>query len=167
MNWKEYQKAAMAFKRYPQERAREYAAYGLIGEVGEVASLFAKRARGDTFAPGEWEEKLAKELGDCLWLLAACLDAVGVCYEVKFCAEFGPQLTSPLTLSSRANSVAFEVSMIVAKPSMHYAAAPLVNCILSIAREIGHDFDDLATANLAKLQDRADRNVIKGSGDNR
>jgi len=36
-----------------------------------------------------------------------------------------------------------------------------------LASEIGLDFDDVASANLAKLASRLQRNVIHGAGDNR
>jgi NTP pyrophosphatase (non-canonical NTP hydrolase) len=39
--------------------------------------------------------------------------------------------------------------------------------IARVATEIGSDLNEIATANLAKLRDRADRGVIQGSGDNR
>lgn len=35
------------------------------------------------------------------------------------------------------------------------------------AHEIGYDLEDIALINLAKLQSRADRNKLSGSGDNR
>lgn len=39
--------------------------------------------------------------------------------------------------------------------------------IAVIAHDLGISFDDLASANLAKLASRAERGVIGGSGDNR
>ncbi|MBM5820878.1 MAG: hypothetical protein FJ082_00025 [Cyanobacteria bacterium K_Offshore_surface_m2_011] len=39
--------------------------------------------------------------------------------------------------------------------------------VAQLATELGLDLDDVAAANLAKLADRANRNVIAGSGDRR
>ncbi|MBD2549799.1 nucleoside triphosphate pyrophosphohydrolase family protein [Microcystis elabens FACHB-917] len=39
--------------------------------------------------------------------------------------------------------------------------------VAQLATELGLDLDDVAAANLAKLADRANRNVIGGSGDRR
>ena len=39
--------------------------------------------------------------------------------------------------------------------------------VAQLATELGLDLEDVAGANLAKLADRADRNVIAGSGDRR
>lgn len=45
----------------------EYLLLGFIGEIGEVYSLLAKNIRDETDVD---EEKIKKELGDCLWFLA-------------------------------------------------------------------------------------------------
>jgi len=39
--------------------------------------------------------------------------------------------------------------------------------VAQLATELGLDLEDVAGANLAKLADRATRNVIAGSGDRR
>jgi NTP pyrophosphatase (non-canonical NTP hydrolase) len=39
--------------------------------------------------------------------------------------------------------------------------------VAQLATELGLDLDEVAAANLAKLADRANRNVIAGSGDRR
>jgi hypothetical protein len=39
--------------------------------------------------------------------------------------------------------------------------------LAALAREIGLSLDDVARENVAKLQERAARNVLKGSGDYR
>lgn len=45
----------------------EYLLLGFIGEVGEVYSLLAKNIRDETEVD---DDKLKKELGDCLWFIA-------------------------------------------------------------------------------------------------
>jgi NTP pyrophosphatase (non-canonical NTP hydrolase) len=52
---------------------KEYARYNIAGEVGELLSLYAKSRRdGD-----DHTDKIAKELGDVLWHVAAIADDHG------------------------------------------------------------------------------------------
>ena len=68
----QYQEQAKATAVYPEDKAREYLVAGLAGEVGEVASLFAKHWRADQ----EWLDysEVAAELGDVLWFVAMLAD---------------------------------------------------------------------------------------------
>ena len=62
-----YQEQAKATAVYPYEKADQYLIAGLAGEVGELASIFAKHWRGD----GDLNHDHAKaELGDVLWFVA-------------------------------------------------------------------------------------------------
>ena len=62
-----YQEQAKATAVYPYEKADQYLIAGLAGEVGELASIFAKHWRGD----GDLNHDHAKaELGDILWFVA-------------------------------------------------------------------------------------------------
>ena len=63
----EYQIQAMEV-RLPSA-SPEYAVLGLPGEVGELCSLVAKGIRdGRKF---DYDQMIKKELGDCLWFIAA------------------------------------------------------------------------------------------------
>ena len=67
-----YQYAAMQFRK-PSANV-QYALLGLSGEVGEVHSYIAKAIRdGYEVDP----EVVKKELGDCLWFLAALAQDYG------------------------------------------------------------------------------------------
>ena len=69
-----YQEQAKATAVYPEDKAREYLVAGLAGEVGEVASLFAKYWRGD----GDFNrDHAAAELGDVLWFVAMLAKELG------------------------------------------------------------------------------------------
>lgn len=48
-----------------------YALLGLGGEVGEINSLVAKSIRDGVQRGAEFNEKMAKELGDVLWFVAS------------------------------------------------------------------------------------------------
>ena len=78
-----YQQQAKATAVYPEDKAREYLVAGLAGEVGEVASLFAKHWRADQ----EWLDysEVAAELGDVLWFITLLADEVG--YDLSEVAQ--------------------------------------------------------------------------------
>lgn len=68
-------KSSLTFNEYQQQADNtrlptadlEYLLMGFVGEVGEVYSILAKSIRDET----DWDEdKLKKELGDCLWFIA-------------------------------------------------------------------------------------------------
>ena len=62
-----YQEQAKATAVYPEDKADQYLIAGLAGEVGELASIFAKVWRGD----GDINPNHARaELGDILWFVA-------------------------------------------------------------------------------------------------
>ena len=69
-----YQQQAKATAVYPYEKADQYLIAGLAGEVGELASIFAKHWRGD----GDINPDHAKaELGDVLWFVAILAGELG------------------------------------------------------------------------------------------
>ena len=62
-----YQQQAAKTAIYPLDKADQYLIAGLAGEVGELASIFAKHWRGD----GDLNHDHATaELGDILWFVA-------------------------------------------------------------------------------------------------
>ena len=68
-----YHQQAKATAVYPEDKAREYLVAGLAGEVGELASLFAKHWRGDCDFN---RDHVAAELGDVLWFVAMLADDI-------------------------------------------------------------------------------------------
>ena len=90
MNMNEYQKQAMTFAKFA---SLDYPFAGLTEETGEVLGKLAKAQRKHRMSQDgvlvsvelnmhEWsqelKEALKKELGDCLWMLAACADNIGL-----------------------------------------------------------------------------------------
>lgn len=70
----QYQQQAAKTAVYPEDEAVQYLIAGLAGEVGELASIFAKHWRGD----GDLNHDHAKaELGDVLWFVAMLADEIG------------------------------------------------------------------------------------------
>lgn len=77
MNFREYHDAAMVTKTYPQESSLwlTYPTLGLVGEAGEVANKVKKIFRDKQGQVSEEDKaKIADELGDCLWYVAAICD---------------------------------------------------------------------------------------------
>ena len=77
MNFNEYQKIARSTAVYPEEYKVIYPALGLCGEAGEVAEKIKKTVRGDTPLDVDMRMKIAMELGDVLWYVAALADDLG------------------------------------------------------------------------------------------
>ena len=68
-----YQQQAAKTAVYPDDQAMNYLVAGLAGEVGELASIFAKVWRGD----GNLKfPHAAAELGDVLWFVAMLADDI-------------------------------------------------------------------------------------------
>ena len=77
-----YQQQAKATAVYPEVKADQYLIAGLAGEVGELASIFAKHWRGD----GDLNPDHARaELGDILWFVAILAGELG--YSLSEVAE--------------------------------------------------------------------------------
>ena len=64
----QYQEQAKATAVYPDDQAMNYLVAGMAGEVGEVASVWAKYLRGDD--PHGLQLQMLAELGDVLWFVA-------------------------------------------------------------------------------------------------
>ena len=62
--------------RHATEDRIDHAIFGLVAEVGEVASIFQKDARGDD--DDRAFEKLKGELGDVLWYLSEACSALSI-----------------------------------------------------------------------------------------
>jgi NTP pyrophosphatase (non-canonical NTP hydrolase) len=79
MTLDEYQDLAIESAVYDPKFAIVYPALKLAGEAGEVSEKVGKRLRdmdGDLTDP-EWQDAVAKELGDVLWYIAAMARDIG------------------------------------------------------------------------------------------
>ena len=77
-----YQQQAAKTAIYPLDKADQYLIAGLAGEVGELASIFAKHWRGD----GDLNHDHATaELGDVLWFVAMLAKELG--YDLSDVAQ--------------------------------------------------------------------------------
>ena len=93
MEFKQYQEFTHKTAIYPDEKAIEYLALGLVSEAGEVAGVIKKKLRDNTYFL-EVKDKLKAELGDVCWYIAQ------LCYH--FDLEFEEILQANIAkLSSR------------------------------------------------------------------
>ena len=77
-----YQQQAAKTAIYPPHSANQYLIAGLAGEVGELASIFAKHWRGD----GDLNpDHATAELGDVLWFVAMLAEELG--YDLSTIAQ--------------------------------------------------------------------------------
>ena len=79
MRLSDYQKAAVSTAIYPAAAHIFYPALGLAGEAGETCDKIKKVYRDDNgVVTSDKREALKKELGDCLWYLAALASDLGL-----------------------------------------------------------------------------------------
>lgn len=149
----EYQEKCKEFAQYPKEVEADYLALGFYNEAGELAGKIKKQLRGDKL-PALPSAVLA-EAGDVLWYLA--MDAN---YMKQQLHKDDERIES---LASNGPSTAQLVTSLF-NPSMYDLAVDILGAIL---KRYGFTLEDAMSENVAKLQDRKERNVIKGSGDNR
>ncbi len=74
MTGNEYQQLAMRTCNKP---ILDHAIFGLASEAGEVAGIMQKTFQGHVFD----KEHMAKELGDCLWMIAEACSALDLSFE--------------------------------------------------------------------------------------
>lgn len=86
MNLNEYQKQAKKTAFYPEKHQLIYPTLGLAGESGEVANVVQKLMRDKATVLDDADRKrIAFELGDCLWFMAAIASDIG--YDLDLVAQ--------------------------------------------------------------------------------
>lgn len=79
MTLKEYQELASRTinKALTLKKQGKHALHGMVGEIGELHSIYQKKYQGHPFSV----EHAKKELGDLLWFIAEYCTAHGWCLE--------------------------------------------------------------------------------------
>ena len=80
MTGNKYQELAMRTCSIPYEDTKgrmHHAIFGLTSEAGEAAGILQKMYQGHEFD----REHMAKELGDCLWMIAEACTAIDMTME--------------------------------------------------------------------------------------
>lgn len=161
MKYNDYQEFTRTTAQYPKEDAFLYTQLGFIGEVGEVANKYKKVIRGD-YELEDIKSELIKEVGDLIWYYARHMDELG--YKLEPLLQHNNGNRYRLTY----NKVVFTACLdnlifnficgdYEETGSQLYLLADLLNTTL----------EEVMVINKAKLEDRLNRNVIKGTGDDR
>lgn len=149
MNWTEYKEACKKYAQFPEMDAHAYLYFGYWNEVGEVFGVLKKHLRGD-FSKEEFREKLKAELGDVMWYIAMIDNYYG--HDVSFALSV-PQKHHKFSLLLKYTTIQ--------NPRI------LANVVEGIAGDYDITLSEILQYNIDKLEDRLQRDVIKGSGDNR
>lgn len=168
MNFQEYEQKAITTKCYSDEVAISYVTLGLCGEVGE----FIEKVRNQAD-----KELVLKELGDCLWYIAA------IRIEMNLEPLNWPSIreSRPENPAELSGAIAEQIKKWlrdewqgvdtvipeVRKDKIHKLLSRLLSLFDDWLAETDIDMtlEDVAQQNIDKLADRAKRNMIHGSGD--
>lgn len=179
----DYQKEAL--KTSDETNTLEYCVLGLVSEAGEVAGVVKKWLRGD-YDEATMRAKMLDELGDVLWYVAVTdtriewyPDPSDVFRDETFkaahfdmmesYAESGLNLNveyATLNLASAATGVGAAIED-EDQDQIWYCLGQCLCFTVLIADGLKLDLADIAAHNIAKLRDRQERGVIRGSGDGR
>lgn len=155
MTYEEYKEKCKKYASYSKVNELEYLTLGLFNEIGELLGVEKKYTRGD-FDSIVYREKIIGELGDIMWYVAML--------ENYFMHEedwFGTFSRNKLQT--------------MPKDFFPLTFIPPVIDVWDIRDKIVHDatewyylpIEAILKYNIDKLEDRYQRGVIKGSGDNR
>ena len=148
-----YQELAMR-TCLPTSKNWDYATHNYRAElfelIAKVESYHAKQIRdGADFDAKKYLEKIADELGDCYWQLALLCELGGFDFA-KYFANYENRLYNQAIYTIGDLNTPNEFARVA-----------------EIRRDFNFDILDILQRNIDKLASRAERGVIKGSGDNR
>lgn len=177
MTYLDYQKKSASTKIYLPEVSIQYLILGLIGEFGEI---YDELSNEEILEPSK-EQNLAKEIGDYCWYAALICEDFGFDISKVFQTS-RPPVTEKADHEEILNRL-FKISELTKKyfrdeyPGEMSAtrkdqiAINLAESMFLLRRLVHdftiYDFDEILAMNVQKLQDRKDRGVLSGSGNNR
>jgi len=146
VNWNEYREACKKYANHDKGDINTYLILGYFSEIGEILGVFKKHIRGDYGIP-EMLNKLKGEIGDCFWYLAMIENVFES--EIIDIKELGINLVAKGFIPDALD--------------IDYEYVNLEN----LSNDYGLSVMDVWQYNIDKLEDRFNRGVIKGSGDER
>ena len=180
IDWNKYQAEALTTAVYPLERELDYTILGLCSEVAEVAEL-AYQLDEDTSIP-DWQASMKSELGDVAWYAAAVADALSVPLQQiadmrAATVEDTSALKALLALVAASGALAGLLKKSIRDEGGHLSATCEYRMKVEVERVLlllaqlcrGHHLtlEGVTQANLNKLADRKQRDMLGGSGDRR
>ncbi len=167
MNWTDYQALALTFVSVKGD-LRQYVAFGLLAEVGEIAGVYAKQIRGDQ---ADMRERLLSELGDVAWFIAVGTHCLGVPFE-KFDRNHKSHKHDTWHYLTTMHRNALVLTHVLRgtgrlEPAPYEQLTDLVGAWARLILSEGFTVADVLQANLDKLAGRKARGTIGGTGDYR
>lgn len=158
MDLQEYQRSTNRFAEYPKENELEYLVLGLISELSEFQQYLEACEDFD---------RLPKEGGDCFWYLSQLANAFDVELSIGAVELDYPDMIDRLA-SVRKKHIRGDYDFIEYSEKM-VDLLPLIvyTCICNLALFVDQDLGEILQTNIDKLNDRKNRGVIKGDGDDR
>lgn len=171
MNFKEYEEQAITTKCYADEVAIPYVVLGLCGELGEFVEKLINHEKN--------KDLVLKEIGDLLWYTAAIRIEMNL-DSIEWPNAVVESDINPIVYTGRIaeqtkkwlrddwKGVGTEVPE-KRKKEIHDSLDMLLRILYTwlIDANIGVTLQEIAQQNIDKLADRAKRNQIHGSGDER
>ena len=168
MTLNEYQQKTHETAVYPQECAKEYLLLGLAGEVGEICNKYKKTIRDNK--PID-DDDMISELGDVMWYVSELCNLYKLNFDkIMERATWRNLINVNLNITKLIFNLVTYISKILNKDSkvvIKHTFEYFSVDILYIMKKFDIQLHEVLSKNIAKLQDRKNRGVIKGSGDNR
>ena len=161
---KTYQELAMR-TCLPSAKNWGYAIYGLDSEYHElnakISGAQAKRIRdGEDFNNEKAIKGIADEVGDCYWFIALICELRGLRFKDIF-------RLSPLRFAFRFFKASFRDMGILRAIINAFMIRRWIVYLREFCKVNNFDILDILQRNIDKLASRAERGVLKGSGDER
>ena len=161
-----YQKLAMR-TCLPTAKNRTYAMENYFAEffelLAKIKSFHAKKIRdGRDFDEFEMIDRIKDEIGDCFWQLALCCQIEKLKFKDVFCSapiSSGIQAPDDVIQSIDCQVLYRHIGITKIQNEMSRVLAVCTRCNINPI--------ECLQRNIQKLASRAQRNVLKGSGDNR
>ncbi len=186
--YKEYSDAALKFAVY--NNPRMYPFKGLYGETGELVEKLKKLDRGDKPLDDNYKQLIISEISDVMWYINALLHDYGINLYDVVDNDIIPYIVdrsidakdvidkTPLVLGIELGGIAMAVHTLERRSVSEKKRQELIAAIVGDVCEILYILEQLCSAlnctlcdaanvNIEKLTARANKGMIKGSGDER
>lgn len=161
MNFKEYYEWLPSVIVYDKEVEEDYLRYGLVGEIGELISVFAKQIRDKD----DRSEKIIDELSDVLWFCVASLRCIGVKnYKKTAYPENVPMNLDEVLKYMLENSSNILVYRLHNNPEAFDRIEETLNDVNHLIKGYDHTLEWLMEYNYNKLESRKAKNTLHDIG---
>lgn len=173
---KEYQEFTATTAIYPKDRALEYLVPALCSETLELVEVLTDLEYAES---RENESNVLKESGDIIWdiselctlfkidLSEMCLEAQKRMRKDNFIRVNDLTSSTEAILGRYSKSIRDSWGEDKTKGRLIDCSIDILTITIETLLQYGYTLKDAINANIEKLSSRKERDVIKGSGDNR